>query len=311
MLVLPRNLVSMTDERSYPGARVPDRIRIHDANGVGIATYEWGKEINPPLFLVHGGNDFARTFDVFAPILADAGYRVVTWDHRGHGNSDRTALYSWDADIRDALSVMSSVTDEPAPVVAHSKGGAIMLLLAESSPYRVESLVNIDGMPAKRRMPDAPDHDQSRLMAEEITTWLRYRHEAATATRKPGTIEDLARRRGAMNPRLSTEWLEYLVTVGAQKDEDGWRWKLDPTMRFVGFGPWRPEWSLLRMVSLSIPFLGMLGTVDEPMGWGVNERDVRPWLPRNGRLHVFNDIGHFIHIEQPRAVADMVLEFIS
>jgi pimeloyl-ACP methyl ester carboxylesterase len=55
----------------------------------------------------------------------------------------------------------------------------------------------------------------------------------------------------------------------------------------------------------------MLGTVDEPMGWGVNERDVRPWLPRNGRLHVFHDIGHFIHIEQPREVADMVLEFIS
>jgi pimeloyl-ACP methyl ester carboxylesterase len=65
------------------------------------------------------------------------------------------------------------------------------------------------------------------------------------------------------------------------------------------------------MVSLSIPFLGLLGTVDEPMGWGVNERDVRPWLPRHGRLHVFEDIGHFLHIEQPREVADIVLEFIA
>jgi hypothetical protein len=67
---------------------------------------------------------------------------------------------------------------------------------------------------------------------------LDYRHDAPTAIRKPGTLEDLAQRRAKMNPRLSIEWLEYLVTVGARHDEDGWRWKLDPTMRFGGFGPW-------------------------------------------------------------------------
>jgi len=304
--------MSVTKEtRSFPGARPPDRFRRVDSDGVGISVYEWGKETDPVLFLVHGGSDFARTFDVFAPKMADAGWRAVAWDHRGHGDSDYAALYSWDADIRDALAVMDSTTNKAAPVVAHSKGGALMMQLAEASSYRITKMVNIDGMPSKRRMPDVPDHDQSRLLAGEIGSWLDFRHVAPTSIRKPGTLEDLAQRRAKMNPRLSTEWLEYLVTVGAQKDEDGWRWKLDPTMRFVGFGPWRPEWSLLRMVSLSIPFLGMLGTVDEPMGWGVNERDVRPWLPRNGRLHVFNDIGHFIHIEQPRAVADMVLEFIS
>ena len=37
-----------------------------------------------------------------------------------------------------------------------------------------------------------------------------------------------------MNPRLSNEWLEYLVTVGAREDADGWRWKLDPSMRMGG-----------------------------------------------------------------------------
>ena len=53
-----------------------------------------------------------------------------------------------------------------------------------------------------------------------------------------------------MNPRMSIDWLRYLVTVGANHDEDGWRWKLDPTMRFGGFGPWRPEWSMLRLPGL-------------------------------------------------------------
>ena len=31
----------------------------------------------PPLAIAHGGFDFARTFDVFAPTLAAAGWRVV------------------------------------------------------------------------------------------------------------------------------------------------------------------------------------------------------------------------------------------
>ena len=302
----------MTAEtRTFPGASRPDRIRRHDADGVGIAVYEWGKEPDPVLFMVHGGSDFAGTFDVFAPMIAKEGWRVVAWDARGHGDSDHAALYSWDADIRDALSVMSSVTDEPAPVVAHSKGGALMMQLVEASSYRVSRMVNIDGMPSKRRMPDVPDHDQSRILAGEIGTWLDYRHDAPTAIRKPGTLEDLAQRRAKMNPRLSIEWLEYLVTIGARHDHDGWRWKLDPTMRFSGFGPWRPEWSALRMVSLPIPFLGILGTVDEPMGWGARARDVLPWIPQGGRLEVLEDIGHFIHIEDPERVSKLVLEFLS
>jgi pimeloyl-ACP methyl ester carboxylesterase len=278
---------------------------------VGIAVHEWGREEDPVLFLVHGGSDFAGTFDVFAPRLVAGGWRVISWDHRGHGDSDHAALYSWDADIRDALSVMSSITSSPAPVVAHSKGGALMMQLAEAGPYRVSKIVNIDGMPSKRRMPDVPDHDQSRLLAADIASWLDHRHEAPRASRKPGTLEDLAQRRARMNPRLPIEWLEYLVTIGARHDTDGWRWKLDPTMRFGGFGPWRPEWSALRMAALTVPFLGLLGTVDEPMGWGARARDIMPWIPRGGRLEVLDDVGHFIHIEEPDRVSAMVLEFLS
>ena len=34
-------------------------------------------------------------------------------------------------------------------------------------------------------------------------------------------------------------------------------------------------------------------------------------MPRNGRLEYFDDLGHFIHIEQPKMVADMALEFLG
>jgi pimeloyl-ACP methyl ester carboxylesterase len=47
------------------------------------------------------------------------------------------------------------------------------------------------------------------------------------------------------------------------------------------------------------------------MGWGARARDITPWLPVGGRLEVLDGIGHFIHIEEPERVAQIILEFLS
>jgi pimeloyl-ACP methyl ester carboxylesterase len=293
------------------GAVPPDRTRRVDAGGVGLATYEWGQEAAPPLFLVHGGFDFARTFDVFAPLLAASGWRVVAWDQRGHGDSDHVPLYSWDADLRDAVAVIASTTGRAAPIVGHSKGGGLMAQLADAQPHRMSHLVNLDGLPSRLPVPDVADHDRTRMLATELRDWLDHRRRTHLAQRRPGTLDDLARRRARMNPRLPIEWLRYLVTVGARHDEDGWRWKIDPTMRFGGFGPWRPEWALSRLPGLGMPFLGVLGLQPEEMGWGTRPDDLVPYLPPGGHLEVLPDAGHFVHIEQPATIASLVLEFLG
>src|SRR5947209_6320420 len=297
---------------TYPDAVAPDRTRRVDAHGVGIAVHEWGDPDAPPVALVHGGFDFARTFDTFAPLLAEAGWRAVAWDHRGHGDSEHAALYSWNADLRDAVAVMDSITRDPMPIIGHSKGGAIMLQFAEALPHRVSKLVNIDGMPSPRhQFPDVADHERTRMLASDVENWLDHRRRSAEAVRKPVTIDELAQRRARMNPRLSKEWLRYLVTVGARRDADGWRWKIDPALRMGGFGPYRNQWALERLPGLSPPMLGILGTEQEQMGWGNTADEIRPYLPPGGRIEVFDGTGHFVHIEQPKPVAEVVLEFLS
>jgi pimeloyl-ACP methyl ester carboxylesterase len=255
--------------------------------------------------------DFARTYSEFAPRLARAGWRVVAWDQRGHGDSEHAALYGWDADIRDAIGVMSHITRRPAPVIGHSKGGALMIQLADAQPFRFSHLVNLDGLPSKRPMSDVPEHERTRMVASDLGGWLDHRRTTATASRKAGTLEELAARRGKMNPRLSFEWLCYLVSAGARHDDDGWRWKLDPSMRFGGFGPWRPEWTATRLPGLGMPFLGVLAGQQEPMGWGTLPHQIETMIPPQGRLEVMTDLGHFVHIEQPELVASMVLDFLD
>ena len=237
---------------------------------------------------------------------------MVCWDQPGHGDSEHARLYSWDGDMRDTLAVFDHVADgRPIPVVGHSKGGALMTQLADAQPHRFRCLVNMDGIPYKRNIPDLAEHERTTMLAKDLAGWLDHRRRTATARRKPGSLDELARRRGRMNPRLPHEWLCRLVTTGAFESDDGWRWKIDPSLRFGGFGPWRPEWMLMRLPGLPMPFLGILGAEMEEMGWGTPPQKVLPYMPMDGRCEVLEDVGHFVHIEQPDLVSEIVLDFVG
>ncbi|HEX7442715.1 MAG TPA: alpha/beta hydrolase, partial [Acidimicrobiales bacterium] len=186
-----------------------------------------------------------------------------------------------------------------------------MLELADACPHRVSHVINLDGLPSKNNWPDVSDRERTRMVHTEITGWLDHRRNVADKMRRPGTLDELAERRRRMNPRLDLDWLRYLVTIGARHDDDGWRWRIDPTLRMGGFGPWRPEWSMQRLPGIGAPFLGILGLEIETMGWGTTPEDVLPYLPPGARFEPLEGVGHFVHIEQPRRIADLVLEFLS
>ena len=58
-------------------------------------------------------------------------------------------------------------------------------------------------------------------------------------------------------------------------------------------------------------FLGVLGTEMEEMGWGVKPAEIAPYLPPGAEFHALEGTGHFVHIEQPRRVADLSLDFLA
>jgi len=295
----------------FAGAVRPDRARWVDSSGVRLAVYEWGEPDGRPILAVHGGFDFAGTFDLLASLLAEHGWRFVAFDARGHGDSEHAALYSWGADLRDALAVLDTLGPEPVVVLGHSKGGGVVLELADALPYRLSHLINFDGLPSKNSAPDLTDHERRRWRKAEIEGWLDHRATADTVVRKPDTLDGLARRRHKLNPRLPFDWIRYLVTIGGRHDEDGWRWKIDPALRPGGFGPWRPEWSMERLPGIGVPVLGVLGLELEQMSWFTRPADVVPNLPPGAQFVPLEGVGHFLHIEQPRLVADLVLDFLG
>ena len=113
-------------------------------DGIGIAFDVRGE--GPTAVLLHG---FAADADTnwvrpgVVDALVDAGRRVVTYDARGHGRSDKphdADAYAGDAMIRDARGLLDHLGLDAVDVVGYSMGSMVASQLA-GADGRVRSVV--------------------------------------------------------------------------------------------------------------------------------------------------------------------------
>lgn len=94
------------------------------------------------------------------PALADM-YRIVTYDHRGTGRSERPVLrrpYAVRDMAEDVRQILDFLEIDQAHIVGHAAGGCVGLELALAAPDRIASLIVINGW-------DRADRHFARCMA--------------------------------------------------------------------------------------------------------------------------------------------------
>ncbi|MGW4466828.1 alpha/beta fold hydrolase [Micromonospora sp. NPDC004704] len=106
------------------------------------------------LVMIHGmaSDSLASWYFTVAKPLADAGLRVLMYDLRGHGHSERPPTgYALD-DFVDDLSAMLTELDVTGPVhlLGNSFGGTIAFAYAIRHPDRVASIAAIESSPPTR-----------------------------------------------------------------------------------------------------------------------------------------------------------------
>ena len=113
---------------------------IANANGVRLF-YEMTGSGRIPVVLVHGSWVSHHNWDLVVPRLAES-FRVVTYDRRGHSDSERpTAQGSVREDVADLAVLLEQLGLAPAFVVANSFGASIALRLAGDRPHLLRGLV--------------------------------------------------------------------------------------------------------------------------------------------------------------------------
>jgi 3-oxoadipate enol-lactonase len=97
----------------------------------------------PPLLLLHGWMFSAdlNWFPTYGP-LAEAGYRVLAVDHRGHGRGIRSPdPFSLKDCADDAAALVAHLQIPPVLTVGYSMGGPIASLMARDHPEWVSGVV--------------------------------------------------------------------------------------------------------------------------------------------------------------------------
>lgn len=261
---------------------------------------DWGKKDaagneKPPLVLVHGGRDHARSWDWVAQALAGE-WHVTAFDHRGHGDSDWVGdgNYVVSDMVYDLAQFVHQLGRGPVTIVSHSMGGNVALRYAGFVPDMVRKLVAIEGLGPS---PERQAEDRAVPHPERMAEWIAKKRAASARTpRKYESIEAAFRRMIEENSYLTERQARHLTVHGVNKNEDGtYSWKFDPHLNVWPIEDVADDFLHQTWGAITAPTLLLYGADS----WASNpERDGRLAHFRTARVIEFENAGHWLHHDQ-------------
>lgn len=263
-------------------------------SGLRVRVVERGAPSSPPVLLIHGWGCTAYVYRYNMPALAEAGYRALAFDLKGHGLSDKPldgdeyTIESMVEHVHDVLDALG--LDRPA-LVGHSMGGSLIYHFASRYPERVRCLgllspVGLNGVPLMWLY---------RLLTPRMLAPLMRSVRPRLAVKI--ALNRVYGRRGHFTQRDVEEFLapsqfpEYSTTMRELLHNYDWDAAKHRTLAKV-----------------DVPAAGIWGSLDHMMpddGMGVYV----PLLPQL-QLRAIPDAGHIIPEETPAEVNAGVIELL-
>ncbi len=278
---------------------ISQRLRLH--------YLDWGNRGKPPLVLVHGGRDHARSWDWVAEQLCQD-WHVVAMDHRGHGDSEWVSdgNYNVNEMVYDLAQFVHQLGVGPVTIVSHSMGGNVSLRYAGIFPDMVTKIVAIEGLGAS---PERQAELRSRPYSERFNEWIEKKRKASGRTpRRYDSIESAFARMIEENSYLTEEQARHLTVHGVNRNEDGtFSWKFDPHLNVWPIEDLADEFLHQIWGAIICPTLLLYGADS----WASNpERDGRIGHFNNARVIEFEEAGHWLHHDQFERFMATLREFL-
>jgi pimeloyl-ACP methyl ester carboxylesterase len=243
------------------------------ANGVALEYDVAGPESGPPILLIMGfGAQMTSWTPSFRTSLAEAGYRVVRFDNRDVGLSQKfsgipnareaaAALadgrkpdvpYTLDDMADDAAAVLANLGIGSAHIAGASMGGMIAQLVALRHPGRTRSLISIFSTTSDPSLPRSSPEAQAALMTP------------APSTDKADVVAHAVKMRRAY---ASTKWPydETWIAKSVAENFDRSFYPEGQARQWAAIMASAPRTDMLK--ALKVPALVMHGTADTLIRW--------------------------------------------
>ncbi len=268
-------------------------------HGQRLAYLEAGE--GPPLLLIHGIAEAAWAWEVIIPALARE-HRVIAPDLLGHGRSAKPrGDYSLGNQATLMRDLMISLDIDHATLVGHSLGGGITMQFAYQYPERCDRMVLI----------------ASGGLGQDVTFLLRSLGLPGADLVAPlflsnttrdtmlGVARWLGRRGLKPSPGQKAMWRSY-----AGLTEPATRAAFIATVRAVIDQRGQRVSALERLyLAQNMPTLLLWGEKDRVIPVS-HARSAHEEMP-GSRLEVIGDAGHFVQLERPQRVAELILDFLA
>ncbi len=252
------------------------------------------------ILLIHGLAGSSKTWDDVIPLLTPHA-DVIAVDLLGHGESAKpTGDYSLGAfasGLRDFLSILGI---ESVTIVGHSFGGGVAMQLAYQHPHVVDRLVLVGSGGLGREV--------SWLLRLLTLPGAEYVMPFAFPRPIVDRATDVGRQLGRRNirsPKLAEMWRAYSSLAGATNRKAfvrTMRGVIEPTGQTVNA-------SDRLYLAAHVPTMIVWGDHDGiiPVAHAYAAHELIP----SSRLEIMEDVGHFPHVEQPEAFADLLIDFVA
>lgn len=251
-----------------------------------VAVHEWGA--GPPLVLLHGLGDDHRAWRWTLPWLT-LGHRVLAPDLRGHGGTSLGRPEGTLAQLAgDLVDLLDALGLERVDLAGFSLGGAIALNVAIAAPERVNRLLGIA---------------TSSRVGKAAVAWYRERAAIADQGRealRTALAEDVRTQFLPESPHVAEHLrLKEQATADPRGFANGCRANIA-----LGAAPLDPDLSRVRAPTLLVAADG-----DQLCPLRAAEI-VASGIP-DARLATIAGAAHQVPVEQPEALARLMLDFLG
>lgn len=247
-----------------------------------------------PVLLIPGTGARGRTWSLHqVPALVEAGYRVLTLDNRGVGQSGPAKPgLTIDDMVADAAAVIETVIGRRCRLVGSSMGAYIVQELLVTRPDLCRQAV----LMASRARPDA----------FSLAFAAAERNLFDSAAPVPADYDAVTRAMQNLSPRTLhddlavQDWLDVFELSPVDRTDPGQRAQLDVALDTDR----RPAYRSIRVPTLVISF------ADDLVAPASRGRELAETIP-SARYVEIPDAGHYGYLEQPEAVSAAMLSFFA